>query len=491
VYPVSSAQTESRPSERRRSPRHRASSIVYAQIGPDNGGIIINIGIDGVACQAARKMTAAKNAIFELRLRGSGLDTTLVGELVWLGASQKEVGISFQNPSPAVQQEIANWIAQQEQPSRTASSGEPSQPKPMPAMAAISAAGEKLVPRSLSAALAMSQASAIAADSPTGTQVHADDSSPAAPLDAAPATAANTPLPEIISPVQSPDVSADAPGNRAQVDDADSTALPVQSQVEQPAYSPPSSGLSPIEHPYPSPADHSSSIVLSEVVAPVRENLPQTLVKLPAKSELSKPKIAVAIPQAPVPAPAETPPKVTAAERWIPPALLAAWRQGDRQHRFLLAGTGSAFLLICVLVLALAVTLFEHSLHLFAGSESSQQSTVHSASIVRASSPEPDPQQGAPDPDAFDQPEANRPPPTPLERLGQLFWGTEPVKPQGPIIIEIDKDRVGVMVWTSKISGYYYCIDDPYYKTVQPGAFLTQRDALQNGYQPKLGQFCN
>jgi hypothetical protein len=46
-------------------------------------------------------------------------------------------------------------------------------------------------------------------------------------------------------------------------------------------------------------------------------------------------------------------------------------------------------------------------------------------------------------------------------------------------------------VWTSKSSGYYYCTDDPYYKTVNPGAFMLQGDALQNGYRPILGQFCD
>lgn len=55
----------------------------------------------------------------------------------------------------------------------------------------------------------------------------------------------------------------------------------------------------------------------------------------------------------------------------------------------------------------------------------------------------------------------------------------------------IDPAHVAVPVWTSKTSGYYYCTDDQYYKQVRPGSFMTQRDALQNGYQPKLGKFCD
>ena len=97
VYPVVSSQIASRPDERRRNPRHTASAIVYVHLGPDNGGIVINLGIDGVACQAARKLTAKKNTILNVRLRGSGLDVNLAGEIVWQGATQKEIGICFKD----------------------------------------------------------------------------------------------------------------------------------------------------------------------------------------------------------------------------------------------------------------------------------------------------------------------------------------------------------------------------------------------------------
>jgi hypothetical protein len=55
----------------------------------------------------------------------------------------------------------------------------------------------------------------------------------------------------------------------------------------------------------------------------------------------------------------------------------------------------------------------------------------------------------------------------------------------------IDDDQLRVQVWTSKNSGYYYCTDDPYAKSAQPGAFMSQGDALQSGYRPILGQFCD
>jgi hypothetical protein len=57
--------------------------------------------------------------------------------------------------------------------------------------------------------------------------------------------------------------------------------------------------------------------------------------------------------------------------------------------------------------------------------------------------------------------------------------------------VALDEGHFGVQVWTSKTSGYYYCTDEPYYKSIRPGAYMSQRDALQSGYQPKLGQFCD
>ena len=55
----------------------------------------------------------------------------------------------------------------------------------------------------------------------------------------------------------------------------------------------------------------------------------------------------------------------------------------------------------------------------------------------------------------------------------------------------INDDQAGVQVWTSKTSGYYYCTDSDFYKTVQPGTFMTQSDAMQSGYRARLGKFCN
>jgi hypothetical protein len=51
--------------------------------------------------------------------------------------------------------------------------------------------------------------------------------------------------------------------------------------------------------------------------------------------------------------------------------------------------------------------------------------------------------------------------------------------------------QAAVRVWVSRSNGFYYCSDSPDFQTTQPGSLITQGEALQSGYQPKLGGFCN
>jgi hypothetical protein len=54
----------------------------------------------------------------------------------------------------------------------------------------------------------------------------------------------------------------------------------------------------------------------------------------------------------------------------------------------------------------------------------------------------------------------------------------------------LDPSAAALPVWTIQHSGFYYCADSPNFKTLLPGALMTQGEALQSGYQPKLGTYC-
>ena len=491
VLPATSSQSASRPTERRRNPRHRAPSIIYVQLGSENGGIVVNLGIDGVAFQAAMELTAEKNSTFNLRLRGSGLNAELVGELVWLGATQKEAGICFKSLSAKVQQDIADWIERQTQVCETAALGDRSGPKPMPAMPGTSATGENLIPHSLSAALAMSRA--VSADIPSSEAADANESCLGPTLDSATGVAETTPLPEITSPIQQGKVPSDDLDDQSHGRNADSLASPELCQVQPPLPSQALFELPPIEHRYQSPAFNSSPVVLSEAAIPlVPEELPQASAETLTleKDEFRKTDEIDPIPGDLVPQSPGSLLDSNGAERWIPPALLAAWRLGNRQRRLLLAGTAAACLGIFALILILAVAHIDSILGRSVGSGSQQQSTVPPAtSLVSVVSPQIGPLQAPPAPRPTVRPRSPRPSASLFAKLAGRILGYDP--DASDVRIEIGKDQVGVQVWTSKSSGYYYCTDSPYYKSVQPGTFKTQGDALQSGYQPKLGEFCD
>jgi hypothetical protein len=495
VYPVASSQIASRPDERRRNPRHTASAIVYVHLGPDNGGIVINLGIDGVACQAARRLAAKKNSTFNVRLRGSGLNVELVGELVWMGATQKELGISFQNLSPSVQQDIADWIAGQEHACKTSGLADPLRPKPMPAMPGISAAREKFLAYPLSATLAMPQA--LPADPPSSAHADAKDSRVPAPVDSASGISGATQQPETVFPNQDGRASSDDLAPHSQGRNADSLPSPEPCQVEQPLHNQPLSVLSPIERPQQSPASMSSpAVIIRPPISPVREELPQAFSEPPSKSELWRTEKIEAIPQDRVSRPPDSLLAGTTAEKWIPPALLAAWRRGNRQHKLLLGSAAAVCLGFFVLILTLALAHIGGSVNQSGGSGSPQQpparqsTTPPSATSASVVTPQTGPIPAPLPPPATVPPRSHRrPQPSPFANFVKTVFGFDFDKSDANP--EIDEDQLRVQVWTSKSSGYYYCTDDGYYKNVQPGTFMSQGDALQSGYRSILGQFCD
>ncbi len=287
VYPVNISQSASHPNERRRNPRHRAPSIINVQFGSGDGGIVVNFGMDGVAFHAARKLTAEKNSTLNLRLRGSGLNADLVGELVWLDATQKEAGICFKNLSADAQQDIADWIAREARIFEPVAMEDTPQPKLMPSTPGIFARGEKSVPRSLSAALTMSRA--IPADPPSSAEMDVNESRLRASSDSATGISGARPLPEIVSPIQHRNVPAIGLDEQPQDRNADSSASPEQNQVERPVHDQALFEPVPIDQPYQFPASLSSPIVLSEkATPPVNEELPAASVEPSGESELGR-----------------------------------------------------------------------------------------------------------------------------------------------------------------------------------------------------------
>src|ERR1700741_699684 len=59
-------------------------------------------------------------------------------------------------------------------------------------------------------------------------------------------------------------------------------------------------------------------------------------------------------------------------------------------------------------------------------------------------------------------------------------------RPQKPI----EKAQLKIKVWTDKHSGLYYCPGYPLYGHTSAGGYVTQGEALQEGYTPAMNQPC-
>src|ERR1700722_7083813 len=106
--------------ERRRTMRYVPASIMYVTLPSGNGGILLNLGIGGLAFQAVGKLNQNEDLALQFKLTGSPEMIQVVGRVAWLGRTQKEAGIRFTDLPTSVEQTIAEWITQQEETAKAA-----------------------------------------------------------------------------------------------------------------------------------------------------------------------------------------------------------------------------------------------------------------------------------------------------------------------------------------------------------------------------------
>ena len=102
--------------ERRRHVRHnlKTSTTVVVQLGPNNGGNLLDIGGGGLSLQAVAKLIPEMELTLSFRLEGIQESIKTVGRITWVGPTQKVAGISFKNLPDSTEQQIVEWIANQE-----------------------------------------------------------------------------------------------------------------------------------------------------------------------------------------------------------------------------------------------------------------------------------------------------------------------------------------------------------------------------------------
>jgi protein TonB len=100
--------------ERRIHARRRVASLEYVDLGGGNGGIIINLGEDGMYVQAVGGLIDADLPLIAFRVPESGYRVETGGRIIWIGESKKDAGIQFVNLPEEARAKIREWISSEE-----------------------------------------------------------------------------------------------------------------------------------------------------------------------------------------------------------------------------------------------------------------------------------------------------------------------------------------------------------------------------------------
>ena len=94
--------------EKRRFVRKRTDQLLYAEFGPDNGGILLNLSEKGCSFQSI-----APVRLEQLRFSfsvGDGEKLEGDGQMVWSDTSKKTGGLRFLNPSAKLREQVCEWL---------------------------------------------------------------------------------------------------------------------------------------------------------------------------------------------------------------------------------------------------------------------------------------------------------------------------------------------------------------------------------------------
>src|ERR1700689_4495385 len=97
----------------RRSERQRVDSLMYLDLGSENGCFPINLTEDGMAFQGIRPLRPNQEIIVTVRLEGIEEQIAANARVVWLSETRKAGAVEFIDLPDATRMLIRNWIAKQ------------------------------------------------------------------------------------------------------------------------------------------------------------------------------------------------------------------------------------------------------------------------------------------------------------------------------------------------------------------------------------------
>jgi hypothetical protein len=446
---VAAAQKTGSPEERRRHVRQKTPALTCVKLENDNGGILLNLGTGGLSFQAVSQLDQNRELILHFKLPDSAEEIQLEGSVAWLGPTRKDAGICFRDLPGSTQQRISEWIEKQGPPSAA------KELKAAPPVKLSPKASERLAP-------------------PPRTEIKAI-------------------LPRLPIAARNLDPSSMAPSGSASRDALPNLRArrPIASRVLAASSLPPIPAL-PIQ-----PERHSDAAIAKAQTRSSEPAQTSSSPDLPGPFERSQ-----EIPREIEASPAftEYPSSTLDAVRnwWFRPVLVLSPAAGGlKRPKLMAAGLASCVLLLGLIVVSPDYGRYLEQIHASVSSmlNSSPRKAIAPDPPAAGESLESQDRAMASPAAASDSPSTPAPvsAPSTFARMGsKAAWFSvfKKIFPNLKNSSAYDQALAGIQVWTNQRSGYYYCTDSPFFEKLVPGSLMTQGEALQSGYQPKLGSYC-
>ncbi len=101
--------------ERRVHTRQSIRSLSYVDLGPGNGGVVLNLSEGGLAVSLAMEIATDELSDLTFRLPGKGKEIEIGTRVIWTGKSRKELGLRFERIRDKDAQRIRAWISAQQE----------------------------------------------------------------------------------------------------------------------------------------------------------------------------------------------------------------------------------------------------------------------------------------------------------------------------------------------------------------------------------------
>ena len=95
--------------ERRSAPRQGLNSLVYLDLEPDNGGILLNLSESGMQISVANRLITSGEVRFTLCLQATEVIRG-TGRIAWLSPSGRSAGVHFLSLPGSARAEIRQWL---------------------------------------------------------------------------------------------------------------------------------------------------------------------------------------------------------------------------------------------------------------------------------------------------------------------------------------------------------------------------------------------